>query len=283
MNIKQRAIANTLLIKPSKDTLFFRIRLIAFYLSLILVLAACGGSSQGSNNQLITSTLPDEIYRYRSGDIVDFEGTLSLLNVNSDSQVFPVEVRMEFLPGTRTYLDKQVLRLRTNVYFVETSGEQVTEQSIWQETDGELFELTDNVGNVYVTENTNQQGLIAIPTPFDPAMSTEASFDFHTEYGGNVSGAVTTGERIITRGVMENLQTPIGQYQSYQVIHRESYEYVFSYGDYLRGSTIAIERTQWISPIKGQIKKLEILSEYSPSGTLLAVYRWELNLKNTNF
>jgi hypothetical protein len=231
----------------------------------------------------ITPSPTDQIYRYTSGDVVDFTGTLSMLNVDSVSQVFPVEVRMEFLPGTRTHLDKQVLILRTSVFFTETSEEQVTEQSIWQESDGELFELTDNVGNIYVNENTSQQGLIAIPTPYDTAMNTETSFNFHTEYGGHVSGAVTAGLRTITRGAMEELQTPMGQYQSYQVSHRESYEYEFSYGDYLRDSTTAIERTQWISPIKGQIKKLEIRSEYSPSGQLMAVYRWELNLQNTNF
>ena len=223
----------------------------------------------------------DDIRRYRSGDIVVFSGAVSVSVSGEPTRTSTVRVRQEFFPGKIDYLDKLVLNLRTTTTYLETGEQEVTEQSIWQETNGALFELTDEYGNEYVTGDASDKGVVAIPVPliaFDDFV-----VNFYTMYGGNISGPVTEGSRRITVAPMKTITTPMGEYQAYPLTQDELYEYFFTFVDNKSGSTVVIDRNLWVSPAKGLIKKIEVRSDYARSGALQSETRWELDAMRTNF
>jgi hypothetical protein len=223
----------------------------------------------------------DDIRRYQSGDVISFTGNVTVSNRGEPTRVSGVTVRLEFLPGLEEYEDKQVLTLRSTTTFLETGEQQVVRQSIWQETNGALYELTDTYGNAYVVGSASDQGLLSVPVPLVPF--DESTIDFYTLYGGPVSGPVTEGQRIIDVAAMATITTPMGEYPAYPVSHTESYEYFFTYIDNKSGATVRIARDLWVSPAKGLIRKIEVRRDYSRSGVLESETRWELDAKRANF
>lgn len=222
-----------------------------------------------------------DIRRYRSGDVVVFLGSVRISNSVDPTRTSSVRVRQEFLPGKIDYLDKLVLTLRRTTKFLETGEKQITEQSIWQDNNGELFELTDEYGNTYVTGNAFDKGLSSIPVPLVPF--DNLSMNFYTMYGGAVSGPVTQGSREITVAPMGSVTTAMGDYQAYLLSQKESYEYFFTYVDNKSGTTVVIDRELWISPAKGLVKKIESRRDYLRSGALLSETLWELGVAKMNF
>ena len=100
----------------------------------------------------------DHIRTYQAGDVVVYSGTYSAWSRSEQPRSSKVTVRQEYLPGTRVYLDKTVLKLRTTTTFADTGEKQVVEQHVWQEDNGSLFELTDDYGNDYVTGAALKKG-----------------------------------------------------------------------------------------------------------------------------
>ena len=223
----------------------------------------------------------DHIRSYQAGDIAVYSGTVSLWARNEPLRTTSVAVRQEYLPGTFAYLDKTVLTQRTTVTFADTGATHVSQRNIWQEENGELFELTDDDGNEYVTASAFEKGLLSIPVPLVAFSSTLA--DFYTMYGGPVTGPVTEGVRSIEVARPEEVVVPMGAYKAYPLSQRESYEYLHTYVDHKSGSSVAITRNLWVSPAKGVVKKVETRREYFSSGVLQAEVRWELEAKRVNF
>jgi hypothetical protein len=223
----------------------------------------------------------DHIRSYRAGDIVVYSGMVSLWNKNEVSRSTDVTVRQEYLPSTRTYLDKNVLTLGTTVTYIDTGEKQVSEQYIWQENHGALFELTDDYLNEYVTADAFDMGLLSIPVPLLPYY--DVLVNFYTMYGGPVSGPVTGGVRAISVSGPMTVDTPMGEYFTYRVTQKDSFEYFFTYVDNKSGSTVSIDRSLWVSPAKGLVKRNEVRRVYASSGVLQSETRWELGAQRVNF
>jgi hypothetical protein len=223
----------------------------------------------------------DHIRSYKTGDIVTYSGTVSLWSRGELSRMTAVTVRQDYLSGSYSYLDKNVLTLRTTVTFLDNGEKQVSEQYIWQESNGKLFELTDEYLNDYVTDSAFNKGLLSIPVPL--LSYYDALIDFYTMYGGPVSGPVTQGVRAISVSGPVTVDVPMGEYQSYRVTQKDSYEYFFTYVDNKNGSTVSIDRSLWMSAAKGLVKKNEVKREYSRSGALESEARWELGAVRVNF
>jgi hypothetical protein len=192
-----------------------------------------------------------------------------------------VTVRQDYLPSTRTYLDKNVVTLRTTVTFIDTGEKQVSEQYIWQENNGALFELTDEYLNEYVTADAFDKGLLSIPVPL--LAYYDVLLNFYTMYGGSVAGPVTGGVRAISVSGPVKVDTPMGEYSAYRVTQKDSYEYFFTYVDNKSGSTVSIDRSLWVSPAKGLVKRNELRRVYASSGALQSEALWELGAQRVNF
>jgi hypothetical protein len=223
----------------------------------------------------------DHIRTYQSGDVVVYSGTYSAWSSIGQPRSSNVTVRQEYLPGTHTYLDKNVLKLRTTTTFADTGETQVSEQHIWQEANGALFELTDDYGNDYVTGDASEKGLLSIPVPLEPFYS--AVFDFYTMIGGPVSGPITDGARSVSVAEQQSVVVPRSEYQVYPVSQRDSYEYLYTYVDNKSGSEVVVDREMWISPAKGTVKKAELRRSYSRAGTLETEVRLELAAVKMNY
>jgi hypothetical protein len=178
----------------------------------------------------------------------------------------PVEALVELLPGKFNYLDKDVLTVRQTTTFLQNGEKKIIEQDIWQESNGALFELSNEYGNQYVTGTASEKGLLAIPVPFIDL--EEIKVDFFTMYGGHVAGPITKGSRVITYSPMQTIETAMGEYKVYRLTHYESYEYLFTYVDNKNGSAVVTERNMWISPEKGLLKSNELIRQYSSFGVL---------------
>lgn len=225
--------------------------------------------------------LADDIRRYKVGDVISFTGTVAVSNQAEPPRTSRVIVRQEYLPGTVSYQGKQVLTLRTITAYLETGEQQVSLQSVWQETNGALYELTDTYGNTYVVGTASEQGLLGVPVPLIPY--DDVVINFYTMFGGSVTGPVTEGQRDIGVSALSTVTTPMGEYRAYPVSHTESYQYFFTYVDNKSGASIRIERDMWISPAKGLVKKIEIRRDYSRSGSLESETRLELHAIKANF
>lgn len=166
---------------------------------------------------------------------------------------------------------------------METGEEQIIEQSLWQETNGEMFELTNEYGNEYVIDNAFDRGLLNIPSLTLVNGTEHQQISFHTMYGGSVSGPVTEGEREITLAPIENIEVGSNQYQAFPLIHKHTYKYLFTYVDNKSGSSVVIDRNLWVSLNKGLVRRVEVEREYSRFGVLQSETHWDLELESTNF
>lgn len=223
----------------------------------------------------------DHIRNYEAGDIIVYNGTISTWSRLEPARTRRVTVREAFLPGSYSYLDKNVLKLRTTTTFADTGETQVSEQHIWQEANGALFELTDQYGNDYVTAGAFEKGLLSVPVPLVAFYG--AIVDFYTMIGGPVSGPITEGVRSITVSEQQSIVVPRAEYQVYPVSQRDSYEYLYTYVDNKSGSRIIIDRDMWISPAKGAVKKAEVRRSYARSGALETEVRSELDAVRMNY
>jgi hypothetical protein len=223
----------------------------------------------------------EDIRTYQAGDMVVFTGTYMASDKLGASRSTAVTVRQDFLPGTRSYLDKTVLKLRTATTFADTGEKQLSEQHVWQEANGALFELTDEYGNEYVTGGAFEKGLLSIPVPLLPF--SETHINFYTMYGGSVSGPITEGTRAIAVSEPELVSVPLAEYRAYPLSQRDAYEYLYTYVDHLSGSKIAIDRDIWVSPAKGAVKRVEVRRGYTRSGALESEEQWELAVSKMNF
>lgn len=223
----------------------------------------------------------DHIRRYQAGDVVEYVGTVESWRKDEPEWRASVSVRQEYLPGKYSHLDKTVLTRNTTVTFSDSGEKQSTEQSMWQEDNGALFDLDDDYGNAYVSASGFEKGLASIPVPLIPL--SERRFDFYTLAGGPVSGPVTQGHRSIVVSSVESIPLAIGEYEVYPVTQRDSYEFLFTYAENQRGSTVVIDRDMWISPAKGLVKTVETRRVYSRPGVLQSETRWELAACKLNY
>ena len=223
----------------------------------------------------------EDIRTYRAGDMVVYSGTYSAWSSAGAVRGSAVTVRQDFLPGTRSYLDKVVLKVRTTTTLSDTGEKQVSEQHVWQETDGELFELTDEYGNDYVIGAASEKGLLSIPVPL--VEFSDALINFYTMYGGPVSGPITEGVRSIAVSEPIVIQVPNAEYRVYPVTQRDSYEYLYTYVDHKSGSRVVIDRDMWVSPAKVIVKIMEVRRGYARSGALETEERWDLVAVKMNF
>ena len=259
------------------------IRAITIALVILTSLAACNRESDNAVYPVKTSTnivQTDYLSPYLLGDTLVFSGSETVSKHGVPTWTSPVEVKVELLPGKVDYLDNSVLTVRQTTTFLQNGEKQIIEQDIWQESNGALFELSNEYGNEYVTGTALEKGLLAIPVPFIDY--EDIKVDFFTMYGGHASGPVTQGSRVITLAPVQTIATVLGEYQAYQITHQESYEYLFTYIDNKRGATVVTERNMWISPEKGLLKSNELSRQYSRSGVLQSQSLLELNIERIN-
>ena len=221
---------------------------------------------------------PFSIHQYQPGDKAVFSGSLTLSKKNGSESTSAIKVIKTLLASKLNYQGKEVLTERTITTFIETDKQQTSIRNIWQEPDGSLFELSNEYGNEYVISNAFDKGLPEVQVGFD-----KRDVHFFTLYRKQPSGPVTEGNRLITIAPIEIIKTPLGEYQAYHLIHKDSYTYLFTYVDNQKGTTVVSDRDIWISPEKGVIKKIEIRRGYSRSGELQSKTRLELTIDDTNF
>lgn len=218
---------------------------------------------------------------YVLGDVMVFFGNVTMTKIGVPTWTSPVEVLVELLPGKFDYLDKVVLTVRRTITFLHNGEQQIIEQDIWQESNGALYELSNEYGNEYVVGTASDKGLLAIPVPFIDF--EKFTIDLFTMYGGPVSGPVTEGNREITVAPIQAIDTIFGEYQAYQLTHQESYKYLFTYADNKNDSTVVTERNMWVSPEKGLIKSNVLSRQYSSSGVLQSENFLSLDIESMNF
>ncbi|WJG10684.1 hypothetical protein [Aliiglaciecola sp. LCG003] len=236
-------------------------------------------SIEASENIPLKESFPaDEItHLYQIGDTIVFKGTVSLTKVGAPTNIMTIQVKQELLPSRIVYLDKSIMTLRTTTTFLDSGEQQVSQQDIWQEPTGALFELTDPDGKEIVIGSAFDKGLMALPEY--SAAITEYQIKFYSIYGGPNSRPVTQGSRTITVAPQKTIFTPNGETLARKINHQETYEYLFTFADNKRSSYMVTERNMWISPSKGLIKKVEVVRNYSHSGVLQSTARWELEVK----
>jgi hypothetical protein len=223
----------------------------------------------------------DSIRLYQPGDVVFLSGTMTLLEPGQAEKIVPVTARKSYLPGTSAVSGKNVLLVQSEVTILGSGETLVSAIEIAQNEKSALFNISDEYGNAYLTAPTNAYGLIAIPMPLVPHSSSV--FNFYTLFGGNTSGPITNGSRSIQVIDVENVTSPMGEYQAYRIEHLESYEYLYTYADHKRGSSVRTRRQLWISPAKGEIRTIETRSEYSNTGVLQTQTTLELNVVRTSY
>ena len=257
---------------------FLRTMLLSFAL---LMLSACG-------SEIIDETTPPPLTRptsqirlYQLGDMLEFSGDVRISKRDEPIFMSAVTVVAEFKPGRLHYQDKKIFTLRTITTFLATGERQIDTQDMWQEADGELFELSNAYGNEYVIGTAFEKGLRAVPAPL--VASDKKTIDFFTVYGGAASGPITEGKREISVDATQMIDTPLGHYQANQINHKESYKYLFTYANNKRGKTVETDRKLWVSPDTGIVKKSEVRRILSASGALLSESKWMLELKHLNF
>ena len=256
-----------------------KVKILAISLVLLASLSACNNES---DKTVPTEPVPSVYIRsYLLGDTIVFSGTVTVTKPGVPAWTSPVEVLVELLPGKFDYLDKVVLTVRRTITFLRNGEQQIIEQDIWQESNGALFELSNEYGNEYVIGSASEKGLLAIQVPLIDF--EEIKIDFFTMFGGPVSGPITEGNRVITSGQIQTIDTALGKYQAYQLAIREYYEYLFTYVDNKSGSTVVTERNMWISPEKGIIKSNELSRQYSRSGVLESQSLLDLDVESMNF
>jgi len=261
----------------------------------ILVLVSLYGNATvktdgfSDNTYAMTNTADSEVvpsihtHRYQSGDRIEFLGTISSSQKGKITSASTVKVVKEFLPSNFKFQDKVVLTERTMTTFIETGKQQIEEQQIWQDFDGALFELSNEYGQEYVIGSGFDKGLAAIQIPYTGFL--EHKINFFTMYGGHASGPVTQGSRIIIvpSSSLKTIKTNIGEYQTYHIIHKDSYQYLFTYAGNKKGSVVTTNKDIWLSPEKGIIRTITLRHNYSHSGVLQSETLSELTIESINF
>lgn len=182
------------------------IRILTVALVLLTSLSACNSESGKSNlyPSIPIETAPtDNLRSYLLGDTIVFSGSVTIKKPGVPTWTSPVEVLVELLPGKFDYLDKIVLKVRRTITFLRNGEQQVIEQNIWQESNGKLFELSNEYGNEYVIGASSEKGLLAIPVPFIDFEENEVFFS--TLYRSHVSGPITIGSRAITYSPIQTI------------------------------------------------------------------------------
>lgn len=245
-----------------------------------LIVSACGETKDDRSISPPQKSAM-QVRPYQLGDVFEFTGDVRISKRGEPIFVSAVSVLAELKPGRLHYQDKKVFTLSTITTFLATGERQIDTQDIWQESDGELFELSNYYGNEYVIGTVFEKGLQAIPIPL--IASESHSIDFFTVYGGAASGPITEGKREISVDATQLIDTTEGTYQANKITHKESYKYLSTYVNNKRGTTVATVRELWISPDKGVVKKIEVRQVFSASGALLSESRWKLDITNLNF
>lgn len=227
--------------------------------------------------------IPEDHTRvFQPGDVITYAGSLVLQRQGAPESVADITVRREFSTSPYTsYLDKQLLKVRSVTAYVPGDYQEVVTTTVWQEENGALFDYKDSYDNTYLTVSENENGLASIPSPLVPTPATLT--DFNTLYGGNTSGAVTRGTRSIYVEAAKTVAVPLGEFRAYKVIQVDDYEYVFSFADNKPGTSIRTEREMWVTAAKGIIKYREVQSEYASSGTLQMRRILDLDAVRTNY
>jgi hypothetical protein len=247
----------------------------------LLMLNACGSGTSDAAMSSPIQMSPSQIRLYQLGDMLEFSGDVRISKRDEPIFISDVRVLAEFKPGRLRYQDKKVFTLRTITTFLATGEQQIDTQDIWQEPSGELFELSNEYGNEYVVGTVFDKGLLAIPIPL--INLDNKSIDFFSVYGGAASGPITEGNREISVGATQFITTALGNYEANKITHKESYKYLFTYVNNKRGTTVATDRSLWVSPDKGILKRVEVRRVLSASGALLSESQWELDIKSINF
>ncbi|MFT6899522.1 MAG: hypothetical protein ACJA13_003960 [Paraglaciecola sp.] len=259
------------------DTTMFtsRSKMIGMMMTLVVILISYPVGANPTTSSDGSSNSPEHVYVYQLGDTILLTGTVSLHHPGEPTQKSRVKVEQRFLASQKKYANKPLLTLRTATTYLDSGEQKISEQDIWQEPDGSLFELTDTYGNELVIGKAYDKGLMFMPAPHGGL--DEYQINFYSLYGGPTSGPVTQGRRAITITPVKTITTPNGEYQAYQVNHQESYKYLFTFAGNKRRSYVDIERIMWVSPSQGLIKKIEVRRNYSHSGALKYETRWELD------
>ncbi|AEP30086.1 hypothetical protein [Brumicola nitratireducens] len=282
-----KALSNKALIAISRRLCALRIINNAAFLKTMLIgfallmLNACGSGTSDAAMLSPMQMPSSQIRLYQLGDMLEFSGDVRISKRDEPIFISNVTVLAEFKPGRLRYQDKKVFTLRTITTFLATGEQQIDTQDIWQEPSGQLFELSNKYGNEYVVGTVFDKGLLAIPIPL--INLDKKSIDFFSLYGGAASGPITEGNREISVEVAHSIPTALGNYKANKITHKESYKYLFTYVNNKRGTTVATDRSLWVSPDKGILKKVEVRRVLSASGALLSESQWELDIKSINF
>ncbi|MFT4731705.1 MAG: hypothetical protein ACI89W_000718 [Gammaproteobacteria bacterium] len=245
-----------------------------------LLISACG-SETSSDKDLSEPTIPtNQIQPYLLGDMIKFSGVIRISKIDEPIFISNVTVLVEFEQSKLDYLNKNVLGLRTITTYLATGEQQIETQNIWQEANGELFELSDKYGNEYVVGAAFEKGLFSIPLPLNAF--DDINIDFHSVYAGPSSVPITEGKREISVAPMQTVETVLGKFQTYNITHKESYKYLFTYAGNKSGTTIITQRKIWVSRYKGIVKKIQSRRIYAISGALLSEAQLELEIVSTS-
>lgn len=245
-----------------------------------LLISACG-SETSSDKDLSEPTIPtNQIQPYLLGDMIKFSGVVRISKIDEPIFISNVTVLVEFEQSKLDYLNKNVLGLRKITTYLATGEQQIETQNIWQEANGELFELSDKYGNEYVVGAAFEKGLFSIPLPLNAF--DDINIDFHSVYAGPSSVPITEGKREISVAPMQTVETVLGKFQTYNITHKESYKYLFTYAGNKSGTTIITQRKIWVSRYKGIVKKIQSRRIYAISGALLSEAQLELEIVSTS-
>ncbi len=218
---------------------------------------------------------------YQLGDRIEFDGEASLATGSGPAVVSAVSASLEFFEGSVEQADKNVLSLQLAVVDKASKEQSLSKGNVWQESNGALFELSDNYGNLYQDAATLDEGVLAVPVPLMPG--DEQAFDVFTLFGGHTSGPITSGTRTITVGEQEVIVTGLGESEVYPVTIVDSYTYAYTYAEHQRDSTVEKIRTYWISQVKGILKIDEQVKMYNPNGKLETTTTLEIEATRVNF
>ncbi|TXS96185.1 hypothetical protein FV139_01375 [Parahaliea maris] len=249
----------------------------------------CGGSLEPchlltsgfeGNDQLMEFLASDEVFylepqflegdairRYQAGDVARFDGTLERSGPGADpAQSTAVAIRMAFAPLEVAGVDEEVLERQWRVTLEDSGVVEESVTAIFQDSKGALFDLKDADGNSYLDQATDTLGVLSIPSPaFATALSTH---DYYLMYGGHTSGPITQGSRVVERYALEPHQLGAVELPAYRVIITDHYEYLVTYDEFRRDTSVAERSEFWIAPAKGLISFTIDTQVYSSSGVL---------------
>lgn len=231
---------------------------------------------------LLPQFLPaDELRVYQVGELVRFSGTLEERNGWSEGDASAVSARLEFLEPVQTLAGKPVIAARLVVS--DSDNGEVYDQTVhfWQETGGEVFQLTDTYGNILLNNATNDEGVISIPVPLEPFHAEEVPFS--AMWSGHTSTPLTSGSRSLEVGEPAVVSLLKGDFLAYPVVISDEQTYLVTYDEFKRDQVVKSDWILWVSQPRGVIKMEVERQVYSDSGALLTTRRLELEMIGSNF